>query len=31
MFMIEGNGNGLMEELMKEELIDGEAMMDHAT
>jgi len=29
--MIEWNGNGLMEELMKEELIDGEAMMDHAT
>jgi len=31
MFTIERNGNGLMKELMKEELMDGEAMMDHAT
>jgi len=29
--MIERNGNALMKELMKEELMDVEAIMDHAT
>ena len=31
MFMKEWNGNGLMEEMMKEELMNGEAMVYHAT
>jgi len=29
--MKEWNGNGLMEEMMKEELMDGETRMNHAT
>ena len=31
MFMIEYNGNGLMEEMMKEELMDGGTMVNHDT
>jgi len=29
--MIEWNGNGQMEKMMKEELMDGGAMVYHAT
>ena len=31
MFMIEWNGIGLMEKMMKEELMDGGAMVNYAT
>ena len=31
MLMKEWNGNGLMEEMMKEELMDGRVMVYHAT